>query len=521
MKKKGLDMQEKIAIKEMKIIKKKDMFCYETALSTICNYYNIPYQLLFSNTWIYDYNEYDCNVGNNIIITDWHLFDKLRELGIVEEEVEEIKNTRYLRTKLEQGNVAIIRIDIQKFNKMRGTSYTGLSAPYLVYGYEKGFIAYDLHYTHEVIIISDEIFKYACKNIKIYRMRDNAPQFVFKYSVDCIRKYLVPANPNFQKMRYLAKLFEKGVVDLKNETKGLREEDTPASAPLIDKIATLARGRNMFSLYLSYINSMIPEIDITDACEKMAYWAGKWNLVKVILIKAYYKKDYSQDVMKKIATIISDIASGEKKLYEQLVNVELNVFKKKNSRYLENIDGKNQKMQAITIELSKLYNNAGIVIAGSDKEADMTGLGAYIEYEKEQLLMTKLEFQDKYNLIEIAQNVLDNISCQEQEIEIPRSIYNRLNILGCSDYGNFSDYITICYEDEMEKVLIQLSSWINKQPQFNDKIYCTGKLLETTVRLHQSSGTLFTQSLNLKNKRVVSIKLPNCPAMHIFSIYFE
>lgn len=266
---------------------------------------------------------------------------------------------------------------------------------------------------------------------------------------------------------------------------------------------------------------MIPEIDITDACEKMAYWAGKWNLVKVILIKAYYKKDYSQDVMKKIATIISDIASGEKKLYEQLVNVELNVFKKKNSRYLENIDGKNQKMQAITIELSKLYNNAGIVIAGSDKEADMTGLGAYIEYEKEQLLMTKLEFQDKYNLIEIAQNVLDNISCQEQEIEIPRSIYNRLNILGCSDYGNFSDYITICYEDEMEKVLIQLSSWINKQPQFNDKIYCTGKLLETTVRLHQSSGTLFTQSLNLKNKRVVSIKLPNCPAMHIFSIYFE
>ena len=52
--------------------------------------------------------------------------------------------------------------------------------------------------------------------------------------------------------------------------------------------------------------------------------------------------------------------------------------------------------------------------------------------------MTKLEFQDKYNLIEIAQNVLDNISCQEQEIEIPRSIYNRLNILGCSDYGNFS-----------------------------------------------------------------------------------
>ena len=503
------------------IIREKDMFCFETAFSTILSYYEIPYQILFSSTWGGSYDEKFSSVGENIQIEDWKLLAKLKEAGIVEKKVpkEKIKDLQYICSLLEKNRMAIASLDISKYNEICGSSLEGKVSPILIYAYRDGFVAYDLHYTHKEILITNEVYQFTCIDISFYFLKDN--KLNVHSRIEKSIKANIPCIPDFGKISLLAKKFSDGEVDLFRETKMIPEKGNPVYAPLINKIETLARGRNMFSIYLTYINSMVPEIDITDACEKMSYWAGRWNLVKVILIKAYFKKDYSQDVMKKIANIISDIAFGEKELYEQLVNVVPNVSKNEICKCMESVSGKKREIIPVTIDLSKLYNNSGIVISGQNKNADMTGLGAYIEYEEAQLLAKVSKCNDKYNILSIAQNALDNILCQEQEVNIPKGTYNRLNILGCSDYGSFSDYMTICYEDEEERVLLQFSSWINKQPLFNDKIYCTGKLQETNVRLHQSAGTLFTQSLDLKDKRIVAIKLPNCPAMHIFSIYLE
>ena len=356
----------------IEIIRKKDMFCYETAFSTICNYFNVPYQMLFSHTWCYDYNGADLCIGNNIIINDWELFDKMRKLGI-EEMIDKVdaKDVTYIRSMLEQEQIAIIRMDMMKFNEINGTSYMGMYSPYLLYDYDDEFIAYDLHYTHENIKISEELFQNACSNICFYGVENKNVSFAFEYDLEDLQKILIPHKPNFEKIEQLARLFADGAVDLKYETKDLSERDNPVYALLINKIETLARGRNLFSMYLDYINSMISEIDIEEESEKMAYWAGKWNLVKVILIKAFLKKDFEQDVMKKVALIIFEIAKGEKELYEQLLSVRTN-NKEIDNKYLKLNNKLTQyEVNVVRIDLTNKYNNAGIKIAGTDKKADM------------------------------------------------------------------------------------------------------------------------------------------------------
>lgn len=509
---------------KLEIIRKKDMFCLETALSTICNHFGIPYQMLFARTWGYDYKGDDLCIGNNINIIDWQLVNNIKKFGIEEEEIDEAaaKDLEYIRCKLRQGKLAMVSMDMVKFNELNETSYIGLRSPYLLYDYDNGFIAYDLHYTHESIRISDEVFQNACRKIIFYGVGAKGASFVFQYDLKEIHKVLIPSKPDFEKIEHLANLFDGGAVNLEYETKDLAEGDDPVYAPIIRKIETLARGRNLFSMYLDYVNSLLPEIDVTEECEKVSYWAGKWNIVKVILIKAYYKKDFSQDVMKKIALIIYDIAQGERELYEQLLRVNNKEFKEIDNKFFKSDENVClNEIKSVEVDLLKLCNNAGVKLAGTDKKADMTGLGAYIEYDEKQLEKAAFKHKGFYNFCDIVKRPLDNILCQGQKISIPVGVYRRVYILGCSDYGSFSDYLTICYENMEEKNIIQFSSWINKQPLFDEQVYCTGKLKEINVRLHQSEGTLFTQSIELLQQRVHSIKLPNCPTMHIFSIYLR
>ena len=509
---------------KIEIIRKKDMFCLETALSTICNYFEVPYQMLFAQTWGYDYQGEDLCIGNNISITDWQLRDKIKQLGIIEEVISEVsaENLIYIRTAVKQGKLAIVSMDMAKYNEMNGTSYTELYSLYLLCSYDDEFIAYDLHYTHEKISISDTIFMYACRRGLLYGTEMQKVSFDFKYDIAELHKILIPSKPDFEKIEYLAKLFASGVVDLECETKKLTEGENPTEAPIISKIETLSRGRNLFSLYLEYVNDMVTEINITDACGKISYWAGKWNLIKVILIKAYYRKDFSRNVMRKVASILYDIARGEKELYNQLLNVTVPKMEKIDCDLLE----KNEKLfvnkeKMLRIDLSKFYNNAGVKLVGTEKCADLTGVGAYIEYEEEQIKKAVLEHKCFYDFGYIIKLPLDNMLCQGQKIYMPVGVYNRLKILGCSDYGNFSDYLTIYYENMEKKKIIQFSSWINKKPLFNEKVYCTGKLQEINVRLNQSAGTLFVQTIELQQQIINSIKFPDCPTMHIFSLYLS
>lgn len=504
------------------IIRKKDMFCDEIAFSTICNRFDIPYQLLFSHTWGFDYNGDDSCIGNNIKINEWNLLKIMKQFGIEEILDKDIYNVvPNLRNHLQQGEMSIIGIDMKKYNEIKGTSYVGKYSPYLIYDYEDDFVGYDLHYTHETINLSETLIKKTCSSMRFYRLDKKNEPFVFKYNLGEIHDVLIPHRPNFERIKQLAVLFDNGAVDLKYETKDLLEGDNPIYAPLINKIETLARGRNLFSMYLEYLNSVISEIELEELTEKMTYWAGKWNLIKVILIKSFFKSNYEQDVMKKISLILFDISKGEKELYEQLISVS--VTNKVFGKYSMNKNTKLTKYQTdiIKINLIKNYNNAGIKIAGLSKKADMTGLGAYIEFDEEQLLNATLESRDAFELCKNAKQLYDNVLCMGQEIKIPVGRYNSLNILGCSDYGNFSDYLMVCYEDGIEKVMINFSSWINKEPLFGEKVYCTGSLKEVKSYLNKSEGTLFSQSLRLKNKQVQAIILPNCPTMHIFSIYLS
>lgn len=507
---------------KIEIVRKKDMFCLETAFSTICNYFDIPYQMLFAQTWGYDYQGEDLCIGNNISLIDWQLRDKIKQFGIIEEVIPEdnAENLVYIRTAVKQGKLAIVSMDMAKFNEMNGTSYTELYSPYLLCSYDGEFIAYDLHYTHEKISMSNEVFMYACRRGLLYGTETQKVSFNFKYNIKELYKTLIPSKPNFEKIEHLANLFASGVVDLEYETKDLTEGENPTEAPIIRKIETLSRGRNLFSLYLEYINGMITEIDITEACGKISYWAGRWNLIKVILIKAYYRKDFSQNVMRKVALILYDIARGEKELYNQL----LHTTAKKMEKIECDLFGKNEKLfikkeKMIGIDLSKFYNNAGVKLVGTEKSADITGVGAYIEYEEEQIEKAALEHKCFFDFGYIAKLPFDNMLCQGQEIDMPTGVYNRLKILGCSDYGNFSDYLTICYENMEKKEIIQFSSWINKEPLFNEQVYCTGKLKEINVRLNQSAGTLFVQTIGLQQRMINSIKFPNCPTMHVFLLY--
>jgi len=133
-----------------------------------------------------------------------------------------------------------------------------------------------------------------------------------------------------------------------------------------------------------------------------------------------------------------------------------------------------------------------------------------------------------FSLPEKSENNFDNVTCEEQIIDVPREIYTSIHVLGLCEYGNYCDNFRLNYSDgSMEYVSIFLKDWelgvrswgIGFTPQITQKC----RVVLETKNDHDETRYMYMCSSKLppKSELLESIELPYNPYMHIFAITLE
>lgn len=213
-------------------------------------------------------------------------------------------------------------------------------------------------------------------------------------------------------------------------------------------------------------------------------------------------------------------------LYERLLSMELWPAKLREREVTKKPDGYSDGIEDIEftseslvfLDLTPMFNNQGISDGIESTKADLTGSGMSYYFDS-PIPPSKLFRLETFKKKELK----DNISCQEQRIEVEEGFYTKLLMAGVAEWGDFKDKLRLEYEDgSMDELWIGLSDWI-LQPSFQETILFEGKMVENVNGvgvLNQSYRTkLYGVSYPLKGAaKLKRIHLPDQPYIHIFAI---
>lgn len=278
---------------------------------------------------------------------------------------------------------------------------------------------------------------------------------------------------------------------------------------LFKRINKVVWDRWTFGIYLKSMKDI--NVEIYQYGVEMQNMSNIWNNIKLSLIKCGILCDSKNvrlsSLLDYVKHAIYDIAEREKLLYIQIINKE----KISNKKIRKPINKKvNRELQNISIQ--HLYNNSGISKEGTiGKYKDFTGTGEYFVIDK--------NYEDVLN---VSEKVNDNIICNGQEININRSYVNNLIILGCCEWGNYSDYLTIYdKENNPKEIPISLPDW-SEGPQSGEEIYISGYVYkkEDNQVNKQNKAYIYMVEISISSY-IKKIILPKCSNMHILAIQHD
>ncbi len=335
--------------------------------------------------------------------------------------------------------------------------------------------------------------------------------------------------------------------DFQKETEGY---DNPFFVPLINGIIQIASSKKLFSYSLQYVYSLNGDGEIYDVSKKIANAAEVWELIRQLLIKAFYAKNFNDKLKVKIIDYIKRAADFEEEIIESITNyaaitdgvnfkgvapvlkIEQNKDKNDNLKVYEILAEEKtsfsevniNKDKIVPVNIDKYFNNIAFGKSVSiQSKANFTGTGYYFISENAPTCGCFEPDNLKFKFPSTVEEAFDNISCDEQEIEVTPGLYNSILLLGTAEYGDFVDSLTVEFENgRREKINMAFSEWWRGKPIYNEKIAWRGKIVEKkedTVKLLERDHFIYSIMRPIGEKaKMIKIFLPFCPNMHIFSI---
>lgn len=315
-------------------------------------------------------------------------------------------------------------------------------------------------------------------------------------------------------------------IDLEVETK---DYDEFWMSPLFSQLLQIENGRKQFSNVLKYLSERFIIEDLFTISKEVMQLAGYWSTVRALLSKACFVKDPNL-LITRASSKISNIADEEEKIANKLEKINKN-----NISMIINTNKRNKKTpinykngETIFVDLTSYLNNKGF---GNDIHtssiADFTSLGHYFLNENLPLQKIWLINDMKFLFPDISDCQYDNISCNNQNISISPGQYYHIMILGCAEWGDFSDNLTIYYTDGyIEKIHLGFSDWCRiVAPVYGEVIAWIGKgaeRKENSIQSLTNPTRLYAQKFSIYyQKNIIGIQLPDCPNIHIFAISFS
>ncbi|MBD3919980.1 hypothetical protein H8B09_14545 [Paenibacillus sp. PR3] len=168
----------------------------------------------------------------------------------------------------------------------------------------------------------------------------------------------------------------------------------------------------------------------------------------------------------------------------------------------------------VQLDLSELLNNQGFSHElSAASEADITGTGEYVYVTCGQLQSST------FHISTIDRDRNDNISCMGQVIPIEPTRCKGVAILGCSEWGDSSAFLTVNHQDGTVKKYPFILSDIVTEPSYNESIEMKLSLVNKNKGLNMSDAYLFRVTVSFDGDGVIdSIQLPVCTNMHIIAM---
>ncbi|HEX3048878.1 MAG TPA: amino acid adenylation domain-containing protein, partial [Bacillota bacterium] len=333
------------------------------------------------------------------------------------------------------------------------------------------------------------------------------------------------AGTAFDSMRSLAEILVE--TELQNEIRG--HEGNLFEAPLVKHLEHITYGRRKFAKLLDYFGEETGLREFPQLAGALREVASQWANVRALLVKEAFSQDniFKNRAIPKIREI-ADLEEGIAMRLAQVCRNQVDSPRNFSNRYSTQSKQKKAEESASTgkpvmADLTPFFNNKafgeGISV---ECPADLTGTGIYFlkknipSHDIWKIGAMEFKFPD------LEHQVYDNVSCNGQRIQIENEGQQKLMILGCSEWGSFSDNLAIHYVDGRSEALqVKFSDWLYK-PMFGEALAWEGKAVEKIGSSAQLRGgkvylSAHQYDLQLRSK-IDYIQLPDCPGMHIFAI---
>ena len=294
---------------------------------------------------------------------------------------------------------------------------------------------------------------------------------------------------------------------------------------LLVRIKNVAMGRKQFASTLEYLYEIHGGEAILECAEDLKNIGDRWLAISGMLCKGLFISDVNREkLLEKINNRLKGLYREEKEMAVRLKKICNNKFEIKTENNLHNREIVFSENQTY-VELDEYYNAKGIsTTLDYNTQACFSTEGRYIllenlEYSDNIFLVGKI----KYKFPRIEKYTFDSIMCMGEKVIIPNGNYVSLSFLISADMGNHFESIIINYDGALNcEEKIKIPSWLSQQCMFGENIAIKGKgvvrvngiqdIYPFPVHIYSITVPLDT------NKKILSIELPLCPNIHIFSI---
>ncbi|WP_157696756.1 hypothetical protein [Brevibacillus formosus] len=374
-----------------------------------------------------------------------------------------------------------------------------------------------------VTIPIEHCFKHEYRGIALFRKLPNAIEGVEwkQLIMQALSRTLFQNQEtnSFDMMRSFAEVLEH-LPTVEDEFNGSKEV---WMSPLLTVLYSISNGRKHFSTALQYVKTKYQVDDLVPLINDLAYAAAQWSTILSMITKAYYQSSDSQ-LIQRAASKIRMVAE-----LEETIAVKLRSICEERPQNNQ-VDEKAEHGKTATehrkmkyIDISDYCNNKGFSqLVSPAYRADLTLMGEYflIDQLPDQTIWDVEGM--KFSLSAFGENINDNISCAGQDMKVPEGYYSSIMLLGCSECGSYAERIEILYEDnEVSYIPIQFTDWY-LEPIFGETTAWVGKGVQRKggeVKILEFPVRLLVQKYELnQRKKILRIKLPDCPNIHIFAM---
>jgi len=304
-----------------------------------------------------------------------------------------------------------------------------------------------------------------------------------------------------------------------NEETELSTDNIENDIPLNYVFKDIIHNRLRFGTYLRRLADRNPGSgdNLSMFADRFCSLSQKWESARLLMIKYL--------IVNKTDRISGSLADKLVHIIDEEQDTVSGLLSSLKGRNITNTDWGSKDMskdsEYVFVDIDPYFNNEGISERKDGVSADLNDKGEYIF--SDCFPVNQIYRSDRYafKIPDKKNGRNDNIQCESQKIKVDADHYDGIQILGCSEWGDYEEELTVVFDDNsVEKTSLMLNDWIPNYLQNGKRdIVIESKKYVSEDLVDEEDCNIFGVLCGIKGKKkVTEIILPECSSMHIFAL---